>query len=125
MDISLPRPEYPRPQFVRPEWLNLNGTWKLRLDDQNAGLEQRWFLQTDYSLEIVVPFSLECPMSGIGDRSFHPCVWYQRAFEVPAEWSGRRVLLHFGAVDYRATVWVNGIVVASHEGGRVLAQRLR
>src|SRR3954454_8470592 len=114
---TIPRPEYPRPQFVRAEWMNLNGWWKFRVDDRNEGREQRWFSAADYPQEILVPFSLESPMSGIGDRSFHPCVWYQRTFEVPAEWSGRRVLLHFGAVDYRATVWVNGIVVASHEGG--------
>ncbi|MEO8372497.1 MAG: sugar-binding domain-containing protein [Candidatus Solibacter sp.] len=95
----------------------MNGAWKLHIDDENIGLEQRWFSRDDFPAEIVVPFSLESPMSGIGDRSFHPCVWYRRAFDVPAEWAGRRVLLHFGAVDYRATVWVNGIVVAMHEGG--------
>jgi hypothetical protein len=58
MDTSLPRPEYPRPQFVRTDWLNLNGAWKLYIDDQNIGLEQRWFSRNDYPMEIVVPFSL-------------------------------------------------------------------
>jgi beta-galactosidase/beta-glucuronidase len=114
---EIPRPEYPRPQFVRPEWLNLNGTWEFRIDDANVGLEQRWFTGGDFPDRIVVPFSLETPRSGIGKREFHPCVWYRREFEVPAEWYGRCILLHFGAVDYRATVWVNGIVVAWHEGG--------
>ena len=60
---------------------------------------------------------MESHLSGIGDRYFHPCVWYQRAFDIPAKWEGRCVRLNFGAVDYRATVWVNGTVVAWHEGG--------
>jgi beta-galactosidase/beta-glucuronidase len=117
----LPRPEYPRPQFVRESWLNLNGLWAFRFDDENTGLEQRWFEPRAFSEKgesrILVPFSFESVESGIGDGSFHACVWYRRMFEVPPEWRGRRVLLNFGAVDYRATVWVNGIVVASHEGG--------
>jgi beta-galactosidase/beta-glucuronidase len=97
--------------------MNLNGLWKFRTDDQNIGLDQRWFSSTDYPAEILVPFSVESDMSGIGDRDFHPCVWYQRTFDIPAAWAGSQLLLHFGAVDYRTTVWVNGIVVASHEGG--------
>lgn len=113
----IPRPEYPRPQFVRGQWMNLNGHWGFRFDDQIVGLEQRWFSSTDYSARILVPFSFESIQSGIGDLSFHPCVWYQRAFELPAEWAGKRILLNFGAVDYRAMVWVNGVVVAWHEGG--------
>ena len=117
LESSIPRPEYPRPQFARDEWLNLNGWWKFRIDDQNTGLEQRWFCARDYPAEILVPFSLESAMSGIGDPSFHPCVWYQRGIEVPVEWADRRIRLNFGAVDYRATVWVNDIVVAWHEGG--------
>lgn len=117
MEVSLPRGEYPRPQFVRPEWLSLNGWWKFRLDDDNVGMEQHWFDSIEYQSCILVPFSLECKMSGIGDVSFHPCVWYQRSIEIPLAWTGKSVLLNFGAVDYRATVWVNGIVVASHEGG--------
>src|SRR5215831_11391097 len=117
IDSEIPRPEYPRPQFVRSDWLNLNGRWQYRLDDDNNGLEQRWFAGKDYVDEIRVPFALECPFSGIGDRSFHPYIWYKRVFEVPHEWHGRCIRLNFGAVDYRATVWVNGIVVASHEGG--------
>jgi hypothetical protein len=102
LDSSVPRPEYPRPQFARNEWVNLNGWWKFRIDDQNIGLEQQWFSESDYTTEIMVPFSLESAMSGIGDPSFHPCVWYQRGIEVPVEWAGRRIRLNFGAVDYRA-----------------------
>jgi beta-galactosidase/beta-glucuronidase len=79
----IPRPEYPRPQFVRTEWKNLNGPWKFRLDDANVGLEQRWFDTADFEAEILVPFAMESPLSGVGDRSFHPCVWYQRTFFCP------------------------------------------
>jgi beta-galactosidase/beta-glucuronidase len=113
---EIPRTEYPRPQFVRPHWLNLNGIWEFQFDDANVGLEQRW-QQTELDRRILVPFSFETDKSGIGDRSFHACVWYRRRIDVPAEWAGQRILLHFGAVDYRATVWMNGIVVATHEGG--------
>ena len=116
-ETPIPRPEYPRPQFVRQAWMNLNGWWKFRFDDQDIGMEQRWSAGADFPKEILVPFSLESHMSGIGDRSFHPCVWYQRPFKVPVDWTGRRIRLNFGAVDYRATVWVNGILVATHEGG--------
>ena len=115
--ISVPRPEYPRPQMVRADWLNLNGYWEFRMDDANVGLEQRWFDAGEFSERILVPFSFESRKSEIHDRSFHPCVWYQRRFETPQGWEHKNVLLNFGAVDYRATVWVNGIVVATHEGG--------
>jgi beta-galactosidase/beta-glucuronidase len=115
---GIPRPEYPRPQFVRQRWLNLNGYWGFCFDDRNVGLEERWFSgDAEFRQQILVPFSFESKRSGIGDRSFHSCVWYRREFTVPPDWSGQRILLHFGAVDYRATVWVNGTVVAMHEGG--------
>lgn len=115
---SLPRPEYPRPQFEREQWLNLNGPWKFRIDDGNVGLDEKWFTApVNFPLTILVPFAAEAPLSGIGNRGFHPCVWYRRLFTVPKEWSGRRILLNFGAVDYRATVWVNETIVATHEGG--------
>jgi len=117
LENPLPRPEYPRPQFVRADWLNLNGWWKFRIDDENVGLERHWFSATDYAMDIQVPYSLECTLSGIGDDSFHPCVWYQRHFEVPIAWKRKSILLNFGAVDYRAMVWVNGVLVAWHEGG--------
>jgi beta-galactosidase/beta-glucuronidase len=115
---SIPRPEYPRPQFVRDRWLNLNGYWEFCFDDEDVGLDQRWFSgNREFSQQILVPFSFESENSGIGDRSFHSRVWYRRDFSIPEDWAGWRILLNFGAVDYRATVWVNGIVVAMHEGG--------
>jgi beta-galactosidase/beta-glucuronidase len=115
---TVPRAEYPRPQFQREAWTNLNGPWEFEFDDGNVGLDQGWASGSRaFSKKITVPFCFESPASGIGDRSFHPWVWYRRTVDVPAPWKGRRVLLNFGAVDYRAMVWVNGQLVGSHEGG--------
>ncbi len=115
---EIPRPEYPQPQFQRADWVNLNGGWEFEFDDANKGLDQDWAAgATKFSRKITVPFCFESGRSGIGDTSFHPWVWYRRAISVPENWKGRRVLLHFGAVDYRATVWVNGRLAGRHEGG--------
>jgi beta-galactosidase/beta-glucuronidase len=97
--------------------MNLNGIWNFQIDDANIGLEQGWCNGADFTERILVPFSLESQQSGIGNRSFHPCVWYRRSIQIPDAWRAKRILLHFGAVDYRATVWVNGVVVSTHEGG--------
>jgi beta-galactosidase/beta-glucuronidase len=115
---EIPRPEYPQPQFQRELWMNLNGAWEFEYDDQNAGLDEHWADgKRRFSRTILVPFCPESKRSGIGDTSFHPWVWYRRSFTIPREWKGLRVLLHFGAVDYRAMVWVNGRVAGQHEGG--------
>src|SRR5579871_375567 len=118
-DISpISRPEYPRPQFTRDDWLNLNGVWEFEFDDANVGLRENWAHSArPFTRRIRVPFAFETALSGIGDHSFHSCVWYRRKFSVPKHWSGKLLLLHFGAVDYHASVWVNGILVANHEGG--------
>ncbi len=112
------RAEYPRPQFVRKEWQNLNGTWQFEFDDANVGMKEKWF-RPDHALSrrIEVPFAYQAKLSGIHDRSFHDWVWYKRSFRVDAAWKGKRVWLHFGAVDYRAWVYVNGQFVGMHEGG--------
>lgn len=115
---QIPRPEHPRPQFMRPEWRSLNGPWQFAFDDRDEGLGAGWHLSAQpFTKNITVPFCFESRLSGIADTSFHPVVWYRRQFEIPAAWKGRRVLLHFGAVDYRATVWVNGQFAGEHEGG--------
>ncbi len=116
---NIPRPEYPRPQFVRSEWLNLNGEWEFCFDDANQGLEQRWFDGQPLSQRILVPFPYQCELSGINDKGIHEFVWYARDFEIPGDWRGRDLLLHFGAVDYRTTVWVNGREVGHNRGGHV------
>ncbi|RNA67653.1 glycoside hydrolase family 2 protein [Alteribacter keqinensis] len=117
---SIPRSEYPRPQFVREDWKSLNGQWQFDFDDENKGLSEKWFTHDHlYSKEITVPFSYTSELSGIHDTDFHDIVWYSRTFDVPDKWAGKGIILHFGAVDYQASVWVNGQLVASHEGGHV------
>lgn len=111
-----PRPEYPRPQFVREDWLCLNGTWRFEIDRGDSGLE-RGLKDAELSGEIVVPFCPESELSGIGDVDFMAAVWYRRKVRIPAEWSGRKVLLHFQAVDHDTTVWANGVEVVRHRGG--------
>ena len=120
---TVPRPEYPRPQFRRQDWTNLNGEWRFAFDDGDAGLAEGWQNASAADLEgssfdrtITVPFCFQSELSGIGERAFHDVVWYARTFERPPS-DDERLLLHFGAVDYRATVWVNGAHVVSHEGG--------
>lgn len=104
-------PDYPRPQLVRDGWLSLDGSWEFAFSD--AATPEA----VAFDREIRVPFAPETPLSGVADPSYHPRAWYQREFTLPSGWAGRRVLLHFGAVDYRATVWVNGRLVATHTGG--------
>jgi beta-galactosidase/beta-glucuronidase len=123
--IPIPRPEYPRPQFRRKDWRNLNGEWSFAFDDSDVGLANGW-QNTDvatlrsndspFERKITVPFCYQSRLSGIGDTAFHDVVWYARTFEY-APSGDERLLLHFGAVDFRATVWVNGTQVAFHEGG--------
>ena len=113
---AIPKPEHPRPQSTRPDWLILNGTWSFERDRGDSGLE-RGLLERELAEEILVPFAPESIASGIGDVDFLTAVWYRRRVRIPAGWSGRRVLLHFGAVDHDATVWVGGEEVARHRGG--------
>lgn len=111
-----PRREYPRPQFVRPAWLCLNGDWQFEIDQADTGLE-RGLLHRELASTITVPFAPEAPLSGVGVQDFLEAVWYRRAVEIPADWAGQRVLLHFQAVDHDATVWIDGREVGRHRGG--------
>ena len=110
---------YPRPQFVRREWISLNGDWEFAFDDTAQGRDQGWSDGRKLDRRIVVPFPYQCERSGINDKSIHETVWYARDFTVPEQWEGRDVLLHFGAVDYRTIVWVNGHEVGHNRGGHV------
>jgi beta-galactosidase/beta-glucuronidase len=117
LDSSTPDPlgqGYPRPQFRRREWHSLNGQWDFALDS-----EARWTKpsQVTWTNQIVVPFCPESPASGIGDTSFYKACWYRRTLEPPPLGPTERLMLHFSAVDYIATVWANGVEVACHEGG--------
>ncbi len=114
--MTIPRPEYPRPQFVRPDWLNLNGEWEFEIDGGDSGLE-RGLREKPLAGTITVPFCPESTLSGVGHTDFMLAVWYRKTVTVPAAWAGKHILLHFGAVDYDATVWVNGVEAARHRGG--------
>lgn len=114
------RAEYPRPQLVREKWLNLNGEWDFAFDDQNIGVKEKWFQsEVSFDKKITVPFAYQSKLSGIHETSFHDHIWYRHEFTVPSDWTGQSVVLHFGAVDYRAWVYVNGQYVGFHEGGHV------
>lgn len=111
---EIPRPEHPRPDRVRAEWLNLNGVWEFVETDDDKALLQPGI---DFPDRIVVPFCRESALSGLGRKGFARNVGCRRHFRIPANWTSERVRLHFGAVDWRATVWVNGVRVGSHVGG--------
>jgi beta-galactosidase/beta-glucuronidase len=117
--IEIPRPEYPRPQFARDRWMNLNGEWEFAFDDHNEGIERGWNDGRALPQRITVPFAYQTKLSSINDQSIHEVVWYARTFHVPDDWCRGDLLLNFGAVDYAATVWVNGHEVGHNRGGHV------
>ncbi len=115
---DLPRPEHPQPDFQRESWLNLNGEWQFEIDPQAEGEQRGWISGRDLARKIVVPFCPESRLSGLGlATNYLPHVWYRRHFQVPAALRRQRVLLHFGAVDYTARVWLNGQFLGEHSGG--------
>ncbi|CAG7622228.1 Beta-galactosidase [Paenibacillus solanacearum] len=113
-----PRSDYPRPQFVRNDWMSLNGEWEFDYDDDRAGETEKWHKSgRAYTKRIQVPFAFQSKLSGIGENEFHDVVWYRKTVSLPEGWQGKQVILHFGAVDYEAKVWVNGELAAMHQGG--------
>ena len=114
--VDIPRPEYPRPQFERTDWVNLNGQWTFEMDFGSSGEQRGWTKSKGLSKKITVPFCPESELSGIGYTDFIPCVWYQRNINIPAEWNGKKILLHFGAADYETKVYVDGKMVGEHKG---------
>ena len=116
---AIPRAEHPRPDFVRETFYNLNGVWQFAFDDKDEGMACGW-MKPGYALplEITVPFAYQTKASGLGPTDeIHPVIWYRRAFTVPQEMQGKRILLRFGAVDFEATVYVNGKQMGQHKGG--------
>src|SRR5436190_2843026 len=105
---------YPRPQLVRRNWISLNGPWDFAIDHDGLIQQPR---DVRWSETIEVPFAPETPASGIHRTGFFRMCWYRREITPPPMKDGERLLLHFGAVDYRAKVWVNDWLAATHEGG--------
>jgi Glycosyl hydrolases family 2, sugar binding domain/Glycosyl hydrolases family 2, TIM barrel domain/Glycosyl hydrolases family 2 len=120
-DTPIPKPEHPRPDAMRATWANLNGRWEFRFDATDQGLRNGWEKPdtAGYDRTIVVPFPWESKLSGIHQPKDAPVIgWYRRQFTIPKDFPpGDRVWLRFGAVDWRADVWVNGQKVVEHEGG--------
>jgi beta-galactosidase/beta-glucuronidase len=122
---SLPEPDpaYPRPQLVRDRWTDLTGTWQFAFDDDDAGIDGRWYEALDvadrsvFGRDITVPYPPESPASGVGDTGYHTVIWYRRAFDRAEAAPGERLILRFGAVDFSAAVWVNGRLLTRHDGG--------
>ena len=115
--ISAQRTEYPRPQFERSEWINLNGEWTYKFDFGNSGVAQKLQQSKGFNNKIMVPFCPESKLSGVEYKDFINSMWYHRLLNIPASWSGRRVMLNFGAVYYEAEVFIDGEFVGRHFGG--------
>ena len=115
---NIPRCEHPRPDRLRENWLNLNGVWDFEIDNAKVGLEKKFYKRDSLSQKINVPFSPETVLSGIGHTDFMNAVWYRRNIDIPAEWAGKRVILHIDASDHTTRVFVNGKSVGdAHKGG--------
>ena len=118
---DIPRPEHPEPLSVRDHWTNLNGPWDFRFDPEDKGKDADWSKPgaEGFDQTITVPFPWESELSGIHDTSGDSKIgWYRRTFQVPEDFPANdHVWLHFGAIDYKADIWVNGEHVADHEGG--------
>ena len=113
---DLPRSEYPRPQFERECWVNLNGTWTYSFDFGQTGADRNFRNSKGFDGKITVPFCPESSLSGVKHTDFIPCIWYQRTITVPETWGGKNILLNFGAVDYDATIFIDGKKVGRHCG---------
>ena len=115
--MNIPRAEHPFPQMFREEWINLNGEWEFEIDNSYSGKEKEFFKRNRLDSKINVPFCPESELSSICNKDFMNCVWYRKEFTLPESFEGKRVILHFGAVDYFSTVYINGQSIGEHKGG--------
>lgn len=114
---NIPRSEHPRPDRLRDDWLSLNGEWEFEIDNEKVGKANGFQSRAHLDGSIILPFCPESKLSGVEHKDFMSCVWYRRDITVPAEWAGKRVILHIDACDFEATVFVNGEEVGVHRGG--------
>lgn len=116
IDPANPLPEYPRPQMVRDQWQNLNGAWDYAILPKGSNEPAA------FDGKILVPYAVESSLSGVqkmvGDKNE---LWYHRTFTVPATWKNKSLVLHFGAVDWKADIWINDVKVGAHQGGYTLS----
>ena len=116
---QIPKHEHPQPQAVRNAWQNLNGEWEFaETNSVTEKTDQKYLSAKKMDEKIIVPFCRESELSGINRKEFIKSVWYKRSFTFPGNWSSKRVLIHFGAVDWRTRVWINGELVGIHIGGQ-------
>jgi hypothetical protein len=108
--------KHPRPTFARP-WESLDGPWQFKFDPNDHGVRDSWFSNPQFSKTIRVPFPWQSELSGIGDTKYQGVAWYSKEIVAPTDLPGDRVFLVFGAVDWEATVWINGQRAGFHEGG--------
>lgn len=118
MTIMINHADTPRPDFIRSPWMSLVGLWDFSFDDDDVGLSEKWFLNgLPKPVKIRVPYPFQSKLSGMGDESIHNVVWYCRVFKLSEDFRQAKVLLKFGAVDYKTTVWLNGKYLGEHVGG--------
>ncbi len=115
--MTIPRPEHPKPQAKREAWLNLNGIWTYQFDFGLSGTDRKLFNSRGFSHDILIPFCPESTLSGVAYHDFIPAIWYHRTICIPRKWDGKRVFLHFGAVDFECEVYVDGYLTGKHIGG--------
>jgi len=111
VDINKPLPEYPRPQMVRKDWMNLNGLWEFKSGNSGDAIPVGQTLPG----KILVPFPVESALSGVMEH--HDRLWYRRNFFIPAQWKGKRIMIHFGAIDWESEIFINGKSLGIHKGG--------
>ncbi len=116
---EIPRSEYPRPQFEREDWINLNGLWTFEFDPGKSGLERGLENSKGFASKILVPYCPESRLSGVAHTDFIEAMFYHRKLSIPKRWTGKRILLHFGAVDYACEAFIDGKSAGIHYGGTV------
>ena len=119
--MTVLRPEHPKPQFERKDWINLNGIWTYEFDFGKSGMNpgRELFKSKEFKNEITVPFCPESKLSGVEYKDFIEAMWYHRNVRIPPGWKNKRILLHFGGVDYECELFIDNKSAGTHTGGTV------